>query len=84
MRLQRPALTESSLPAPPESGKGEGAACAPHFTSGGAQVLGLIIKDLPTDSADEATFETVPEALIIKAGLLAAAELFNEPLKMAV
>jgi hypothetical protein len=24
------------------------------FTSGGAQVLGLIIKDLPTDSADEA------------------------------
>jgi hypothetical protein len=23
------------------------------FTSGGAQVLGLIIKDLPTDSADE-------------------------------
>lgn len=30
------------------------------------------------------TFETVPEALIIKASLLAAAELFNEPLKMAV
>jgi len=28
---------------------------APHtFTSGGAQVLGLNIKDLPTDSADEA------------------------------
>ena len=30
------------------------------------------------------TFETVPEALIIKASLLAAAELFNEPLEMAV
>jgi len=29
---------------------------APHtFTSGGAQVLGLNIKDLPTDSADEAS-----------------------------
>jgi len=28
---------------------------APHtFTSGGAQVLGLIFKELPTDSADEA------------------------------
>jgi len=26
------------------------------LTSGGAQVLGLIIKDLPTDYADEATF----------------------------
>lgn len=26
------------------------------FTSGGAQVLGLIIKDLPTDSAEEPNF----------------------------
>mgnify|MGYP006897932161 CR=1 FL=1 len=26
------------------------------FTSGGAQVLGLIINSLPTDSADEALF----------------------------
>jgi len=31
---------------------------APHtFTSGGAQVLGLIFKELPTDSADEAVFQ---------------------------
>jgi hypothetical protein len=28
------------------------------FTSGGAQVLGLIIKDLPTNSADEAKIES--------------------------
>jgi len=35
---------------------------APHtFTSGGAQVLGLIFKELPTDSADEAHFLDVLE-----------------------
>jgi len=34
---------------------------APHtFTSGGAQVLGLIFKELPTDSADEAFFHWRP------------------------
>ena len=55
MRLQRTALTESSLPAPPEGGKGDGAAgTSPPLTSGGAQALGLNIKDLPTNSADEA------------------------------
>ena len=50
----RPALTEPSLPAPPEGGKGDGAAGAHPLTSGGAQVLGLIFKELPTNSADEA------------------------------
>jgi hypothetical protein len=52
----RTALTEPSLPAPPEGGKGDGAAGAHPFTSGGAQVLGLIFKELPTNSADEAIF----------------------------
>ncbi len=50
----RTALTEPSLHAHPESGKGDGAADAHPLTSGGAQVLGLIIKELPTNSADEA------------------------------
>ncbi len=50
----RPALTEPSLHAHPESGKGDGAAGAHPLTSGGAQVLGLIFKELPTNSADEA------------------------------
>ncbi len=50
----RPALTEPGLPAPPEGGKGDGAAGAPPLTSGGAQALGLIFKELPIDSADEA------------------------------
>jgi len=50
----RPALTEPRLPAPPEGGKGDGAAGAHPLTSGGAQVLGLIFKELPTNSADEA------------------------------
>ena len=49
----RPALTEPRLPAPPEGGKGDGAAGAHPLTSGGAQVLGLIFKELPTNSADE-------------------------------
>ena len=49
----RTALTEPSLHAHPESGKGDGAAGAP-LTSGGAQVLGHIFKELPTNSADEA------------------------------
>ena len=52
----RTALTEPSLHAHPESGKGDGAADAHPLTSGGAQVLGLIIKELPTNSADEAGF----------------------------
>ena len=46
---------ESRLPTPPEGGKGDGAAGAPPpLTSGGAQALGLIVKELPTNSADEA------------------------------
>jgi hypothetical protein len=49
-------LTEPSLHAHPESGKGDGAAGAHPLTSGGAQVLGLIFKELPTISADEANF----------------------------
>nr|WP_321465473.1 hypothetical protein [uncultured Desulfobulbus sp.] len=49
----RTTLTEPSLPAHPESGKGGGAAGAPpHLRR--AQVLGLILKELPTISADEA------------------------------
>ena len=51
----RPALTEPSLHAHPESGKGDGAAGAPPLTSGGAQALGLILKGQPTHSADEAS-----------------------------
>ena len=54
VRAARTALTETNLPAHPESGKGDGAAGAHPLTSGGAQVLGLIFKELPTNSADEA------------------------------
>ncbi len=54
VRAARTALTEPNLPAHPESGKGDGAAGAPPLTSGGAQVLGLIFKERPTNSADEA------------------------------
>ncbi|MDD2466190.1 MAG: hypothetical protein PHI97_19500 [Desulfobulbus sp.] len=62
----RTALTEPSLHAPPEGGKGDGAAGAPPtFTSGGAQVLGLNIKNQPTDSADEAEIlEPVAELVL--------------------
>lgn len=54
VRAARTALTETNLPAHPENGKGDGAAGAHPLTSGGAQVLGLIFKELPTNSADEA------------------------------
>ncbi len=50
----RTALTEPSLHAHPESGKGDGAVGVPPLTSAGAQVLGLIFKELPINSADEA------------------------------
>ena len=54
----RPALTEPSLPTPPEGGNGDGAAGAHPLTSGGAQVLGHIFKELPTNSADEANYQS--------------------------
>ena len=38
----------------PESGKGDGAAGATPFTSGGGQVPGFLSIELPTNSADEA------------------------------
>ena len=52
----RTAVSAPSLHAHPESGKGDGAAGAHPFTSGGAQALGLIFKELTTNSADEAMF----------------------------
>jgi hypothetical protein len=62
-------LTESSLHAPPESGKGDGAAGAHPFAAGGAQVLGVIIKELPTNFADETKTilheDTKPSDLIL-------------------
>ena len=60
----RPALTEPSLPTPPEGGNGDGAAGAHPLTSGGAQVLGLIFKELPTNSADEAFFNSCWQMII--------------------
>ncbi len=54
VRAARTALTETNLPAHPESGKGDGAVDAPPLTSGSAQVLGLIFKELPTNSSNEA------------------------------
>ena len=44
----RPALTEPSLPAPPEGGKGDGAAGAPHLSPpAGLRFWGLFSKSYP-------------------------------------
>ena len=66
----RTALTEPSLPAHPESGKGDGAAGAHPLTSGGAQVLGLIFKELPTNSADEAKLQQLHAIHLFLVGIL--------------
>ncbi len=59
----RTALTAPNLHARPDGGKGDGAGrCAHPFTSGGAQALGLFIKDLLKNAADEAAFEALKTA----------------------